>query len=498
MAGERAMETELKFKLKAGQGAQAEHILASRHPDAKGVAQRQTTTYFDTPDLAVSLAGFTLRVRQAGDGFTQTVKSAGATGGRMAQRSEKEWPVRRARPDFRRLAGTPLAGLRARVVPLFVTDIRRTSYLIPLGDGAMVEVAIDDGAIRAGDRIQPVRELEIELKSGPVAALYAFATAFHAALPLEIATESKAARGYRLVSGGRAENQKAGKLALAPGMSLAQGIQAVVGHGLAHLTANLAAIDDIEGLHQARVAIRRLRSALVLFDAHLAPHVTGRFEAALKRFGRVLGEARDWDVFLWEAIPDAERDGVDRTWLDMLGDRAGPSRAHARIAATTLTASGEFTAFILALAGWIENIGEAGRLRETSLSDAAPALLDRLRHRATKRGRHIASLDGEELHDLRKTLKKLRYGSDYLASLYEKKAVKKYRKGCDALQEALGAINDAATFERLLARLGEGDDLHLTPAIGLFAEWSARRCDAALAQLPAVWEAFEAVVPPWG
>jgi triphosphatase len=497
MAGERAMESELKFKLKAAQGAQAEHILVSRHPDARGVAQQLTTTYFDTPDLAVSRAGFTLRVRQAGDGFIQTMKTSGTTGGRIAQRSEQEWAVRRARPDFRRLAGTPIAGLRARVVPLFVTDIHRTTYLIPLGAGAIVEVAIDDGEIRAGGRTQPVRELEIELKSGPAAALYAFAAAFHAALPLEIAAESKAARGYRLISGGRPENQKAGKLALAPDMSLAQGIQAVVGHGLGHLMGNLAAIDDIEGLHQARVAIRRLRSALVLFDSHLAPHVTGRFEVALRRFGRVLGEARDWDVFVWEAIPHAESDGVARPWLDMLGDRAGPFRAHARVAATTLTVSAEFTAFILALAGWIENIGEAGRLREILLSDAAPAMLEQLQHKVMKRGRQIAKLDAEELHDLRKTLKKLRYGSDYLASLFEKKAVKRYRKGCDALQEVLGTVNDAATAERLLVRLGSDDDLHLTPAIGLFAEWNARRRAAALARLPVVWEAFAAVAPPW-
>ncbi len=58
----------------------------------------------------------------------------------------------------------------------------------------------------------------------------------------------------------------------------------------------------------------------------------------------------------------------------MLGDRAGPFRAHARIAATTLTASAEFSAFILALAGWTENLGEAGTLAVASPADirAAP------------------------------------------------------------------------------------------------------------------------------
>ena len=491
------METELKFKLKSGQRAEAERILALRYPTARVAAQDMTTTYFDTPDLAVSQAGFTLRVRQTGDDFIQTVKSSRPVAGGIARRTEKEWPVARAKPDFRRLAGTPLAGLRSSVAPIFVSAVRRTTYAIDLADGATVEVAIDEGEIEAGGRRVPLQELEIELKFGAPAALYAFATAFHADLPLEIDTQSKAARGYTVVSGNPPQSQKAGKLELDRTISLAQGIQAVAADGLSHLVANLAAVDDIEGLHQMRVAIRRTRSALVLFEPHLAPHIAAPFEAALRRFGRLLGDARDWDVFIWESIPAAEHDGIDRTWLDMLADRAGPIRARARVTARTLAAAGEFTAFILAMAGWVETLGALGPTAQPALIEAAPVLLDRLHGKALKRGRHIASLDGEELHSLRKTLKKLRYGSDYLASLYDRKAVKKYRKACNRLQDLLGIVNDAATAERLLAMLGEADDLHLTPAIGLFARWSERKRDIALAELPAAWEGFASAEVPW-
>lgn len=493
------METELKFKLRAGQSEQAERILASRYPDAPVAATHLVTTYFDTPDLAVAKAGFTLRVRHAGDNFTQTVKSAAITGGHIAQRFEKEWRIRSAKPDFRRLAGTPIAELGPRVAPLFVTDLDRTAYSISVGGGATVEVAIDQGEIRAGDRREPVQELEIELKAGPPDALYAFVAAFHAELPLEIATESKAERGYRLAADRPPESRKAGPLELGKDITVADGVKAIVGHELAHLTANLAAIDDIEGLHQVRVAIRRLRSALVLFEKHIEPHAAGRFEAALKRFGQILGDGRDWDVLVSDAIPRAERDGIDRRWLDLLANHAAPIRAQARATAKDLAAGGEFTGFILALAAWIETLDRTdnGALAKTPLTDIAPNLLSRLQRKAMKRGRHIARLEGEALHALRKTLKKLRYGTDYLVSLYPKKATKKYRDACNDLQDVLGGINDAATAERLLARLGEGDDLQLTPAIGLFAEWTTKRRARALKELPRVWRDFEKVPLPW-
>ena len=55
-----------------------------------------------------------------------------------------------------------------------------------------------------------------------------------------------------------------------------------------------------------RVAIRRLRSLLVLFERFLEPHVSERFEEELRRLGQVLGVARDWDVFLTDTLPRAE------------------------------------------------------------------------------------------------------------------------------------------------------------------------------------------------
>ncbi len=502
------METELKFKLPAGAHERVRRLLDSLQKEVvPGGESHEVTTYFDTPELALLNAGFTLRVRRSGNSYTQTLKGATGSGVAVA-RFEKEWKLRSARPDIHRLAGTQAAAAIAaddRLEPVFTTDIRRATYRVVL-EGAEAELALDEGEIRSGSDSQPVHELEIELKTGRPASLYRFATSLHAEIGLEITVDSKAARGYRLRTGRRAEAREEEDIHLPPHATMEDGLSAVIGNGLDQLLGNLPALGqphDPEPVHQMRVAVRRLRTALALFEPFLESESTQRFEDGLRRFGRVLGAGRDWDVFVTQTLPCAQEEGLDAAWLGLLAVPAEEARREAYQGAQRLVESADFTGFILALAGWTEGAlwqppgSELGKLPNTKLGDLAPELLGRLEKKVQKRGRTLETASAESLHALRKMLKKLRYACGYLAGLYPEDEVKKYRKHCKEVLDVLGAFNDAVTADLMVGTVADWGDTRLAPAVGILARWAAQRREEAVARLPKAWKRFCAQPPFW-
>jgi triphosphatase len=160
------------------------------------------------------------------------------------------------------------------------------------------------------------------------------------------------------------------------------------------------------------------------------------------------------------------------------------------------------TGLVLGMAAWVEpDETGAPALGGTALGrplrKLAPPLLDRMARRVAKRGGPTRRCSAEELHDLRKSLKKLRYSADYLASLYPPKPVKHYQKAVTRVLKLLGAVNDATVATGLANRLCSGTRSELTPAAGALTRWSDERRDKALRKLPKAWKKFVAVPPFW-
>ncbi len=496
------MEVELKFRLTAEtQRAVLAYLADMKLP--KPATRRLISHYYDFPDRSLRGAGFSLRIRKTGRRHEQTLKAAG-TGGAAAQRSEWTWRLASGPPDIARLAWTPAAGIFAQktdngIEQIFVTDIKRTAYRLTLEGGTVAELAIDNGAVRANGHSESLRELEIELNAGPVGPLYRFAAALHEACPLNIAVGSKADRGYRLLTGKPPAAAKTDGVRLAAHVDVAHGLRRIVGSGLGQLAANLplCSVGDPEPLHQARIAIRRIRSALALFKPCLEPGATERFEDTLRRFGRVLGAGRDHDVFAKDIRKTMSEAGRDGAWLPLLIPVAETNRRNSYRQVQALIRSHEPTGFILALAGWLESdLWEAPGIRSQRLADSVPKLLDRLRKKALKRGRHLETRPPPELHALRKTLKKLRYSVEFCASLYPAKDVKRYRKGCKDVLDVLGEINDTIGAEARLEGLPMRDSA-LTPAIGLVGRMAVERRKAAAKKLGDAWRDFASEKPFW-
>ena len=503
------LETELKLALteEAAQRFRA-HALFRPPGGAEPEQRRLVSTYFDTEDCALAKQGLALRIRSGDGRFVQTLKSSG-DGGVVFSRGEWEWEVDGETPDLSLLSDTPasaeqLRELPAGLKPLFFTDVTRTIRILHLDRGTTAEAALDAGRVVAGDAEEPVLELELELRAGKPGPLYRLALELHAESPIGIATESKAARGYQLATRQEPHTQKAPEIRLAPALTAAEGFQRITDSLLGHFLVNqpAALAGATEGIHQMRVAIRRLRAHLVLFAPYLEPHARGRFENELQRVGRVFGEARDWDVFCTEILPNIQETVHASTWLHLLHGPAELRRQSAHVEFRRECAAPTFSALVLSFAGWAADGADTPELLGSEelrqpLAELAPGLLDALDQKVQRRGRHVGEASDPELHALRKSLKKLRYGVEFLGSLFPDQERQRFQHRCEALQGTLGAVQDAAMAVSLAESLAAGPRIDLAPAIGLLAQASGRRRRDALHDLSADWLDFLAEPRFW-
>ena len=400
-------------------------------------------TYYDTPDRRLRRRGLTLRIRREGKRLVQTVKTAHPAAG-LFDRGEWELTVPQWRPviDERTPLGRALADAPAPLEAQFELVVHRDSFTIE-ADDSTIAAALDRGTARAMDRSAGFCELELELTAGSPAALFALARRIEAAVPVRIGVLSKAERGFRLL-GELRRSEKAGAVRLEPRQSPVAACAAVLGGCLRQYRLNesvLLARREGEAVHQARVALRRLRSARTIFADLLRDDETDRIDAALRELARAYGAARDLDVLIRRSPTPAARATL-----------AAPRDAAYRDLAVTLNAPATRRLALdlaewIALGAWRED-PETLAMREVSLAEFAARALDRRLRRVRKHGRHLAELDDEARHELRKDTKKLRYAVDFFAALWPRgvpaKRRRKFLAALEDLQHLLGELNDLA------------------------------------------------------
>jgi inorganic triphosphatase YgiF len=495
-------ETELKLALAP---SVAESVLTvpvlTRNRAGKPKSRRLVSTYYDTPEKDLARRGVTLRVRQADDERIQTLKSAGGSGVANS-RGEWEWPVERSTPDLGLLKDAAIANLLAdvsedRLEPILVTDVVRTTQDLEV-DGDLVEAALDLGSIVAGEAKQDIGELELELRQGTPGSLYRLALELNSAVPFDIEVESKAARGFRLKEGLPPQASKPSPIRLKSDDTAIEALGAIMRETLGHLLTNqpAALAGDPEGVHQVRIAVRRSRSALRLFSPHLEQHATRLFEDELRRAGRTIGEARDWDVFCDEILAQVSETAEARKCAAMIRAPAEARRASAHERCERQLQDPSFRALVLGLAAWIEegrkNSDQVGdKALKRDIKDIAEKLLDGLDAKAMKRGRAVRpDAEAAELHPLRKSLKKLRYSVEFLQSIYRPKKAKRFLRRLKKLQDALGEINDAAMATRLAESLAADKHLELAPSVAALSLDRGRAARGAMKALAKSWQAY--------
>jgi len=168
-------ELELKFELhpdKISGGRRIPRLLGKDLGGPQRVEELESL-YFDTPGEKLRKNGVSLRIRRDGKRSLQTIKWLKQSA--LFDRGESETEISGKAPDWKAARGTALEPLlskklRCSLKPLFKTKVRRTIYPVTT-EAAEIELAIDNGSIHAGRRSAPIRELELELKRGPVASL---------------------------------------------------------------------------------------------------------------------------------------------------------------------------------------------------------------------------------------------------------------------------------------------------------------------------------------
>lgn len=451
--------------------------------------------YFDTGDSALAARRIALRLRKEGRRWVQTVKAEGEGPlQRLEHNVEVKQPGAAPRPDPARHQGTPagealaaaLAELaEAALVERYRTDIGRR--ILVLGEPAgEVELALDEGRIIAGGRSVAVCELELELKSGEPAALIAPALRLAAEFGLWLSTVSKAERGERLARGevyGPAV--KAAPLCLDASMAGAEVLRAVVKNCLAQILPNASEVgagsDQAEHIHQLRVGLRRLRTALRELGG-LAGRELPDWDAVLAETFRRLGGRRDLEIIATQLAPQIAAAGGPAVTLPGTGEH---------VDAAAIVRDAAFQAALIELIGF--SLEQAAPADGKPVRRALGKRLRRLHRKVAGAGGDFLALPPVAQHRVRKQLKRLRYLAEFSASLFGEHAVERYVSRLRPAQDALGLKNDEAMA---LARYREAaaEDPAAWFAVGWLSarrEPLARECRRALkkiADAPRFWK----------
>ncbi|MFZ4284930.1 CHAD domain-containing protein [Variovorax sp. HJSM1_2] len=481
------MEIEFKFQIPQAR-------LPALEADMLAGGARYTplrARYFDTPGGALGQHGVVLRLRQEGAGWVQTAKAMVPAKG-LLHRLEHNFALQPEHsgasmaPDVQRHAGTRVGKRIAKIlkqdgaslVETFATDISRLSCIQQLGQ-TKLELALDVGKVmsKAGDqaagqyRESLVCELELELVEGELADLVSLAARWSQRHGLWLSTLSKAERGERLMSGVAATAVKAQPPDFSDvkeeGLSAALVQRRVLSACLAQVLPNAGEVasgnEDPETVHQLRIGLRRLRTALRALEdlARPAKAAGGMdqgsdFESlnapALTQAFRVLGAHREQHLMLDELLPKLRHAGAPAM--------AWPQPSAALPCVAEVLRAEAFQTALVGLVGFASSevppSGEAD-VRQASPIATLRKRLDKLFRQIVRDGQGFEGLAADAQHRVRKRLKRLRYLSEFVGPLFGDKAAKRFVEQLAPAQEALGALNDDTVAVEALRKVAATD-----------------------------------------
>lgn len=509
-----AIETELKLSF-----SPQDLSILLEHPLLKATGKRQKlyNIYYDTPELSLMGQGVAVRERQILRRLFLTVKMNHTNTGGLSSRSEWEAPTTQGQFDFQTLIDDPAIAqkmtlLSPQLIPIFTTDFTRRSWEV-LFRGAKIEIAVDQGTIvtKRGEEFfqEEISEVELELKEGSPVTLYGLARVLSRRVRLHPSAASKAERGYKLFKGVELSPLKPPPLQVDPKATPLASFERICLECLNHLQINDVGVvrdDDDEYIHQARVAMRRLRSAIKLFSPVLPMAFVNQWNNAWRDLANELGDARNWDVFFHESLPLLKEAFPEHSEIEELEKFTLEQRAIAHKKAVESFGSRAYSVKLISFAEEVMTLHQhpevKNRLKmiadsqmtaepivEENIQEFATRLLKR-RHRRFMREVVVPNRNLEESHNLRLDLKKLRYSFDFFLEIYPKKRMSLYMKSLARAQELLGQMNDLATAEALLQK-------RQLDKIDIASAWIIGRQSGYLSMMPKVLAGLSDLKAPW-
>jgi inorganic triphosphatase YgiF len=522
-----ASEIELKLRLPSNCVARVQRsALLKSLSISPSVTQNLYTIYYDTSNLDLRGNDIAFRLRRSGRHWIQSIKGGGSAAAGLHQRYEWEASLLKPQPDYTKISDPSLirlfdnADLREQMRPLFITECKRRVRTLRLSGGGEAELCLDQGRIVAGGASMPFCEIELELKSGSPLPLFQLALDLLHTIPFRLENVSKAERGYTLALGVAPLPLKAKPVQLIAEMSVNEAFKAIAWNCLGHLHSNEAGMlqgGDIEYLHQMRVALRRLRSALNIFSRAFSKAAFAPMAHELRWLAGQFGPARDWDVFVAETLADIFPHFSDHPGMLPLQEKCEQIRRRHNDEARNAVESAHYTELMLKLGAWlsadswvtssdlmgldnptgVDRPGGSGGLGGP-VKEFARTLLAHRHRQLKKYDRKLAKLSSPELHAVRILVKKQRYAGEFFAGFYPPKKVKAYIRSLMELQDLLGVVNDTAIIEHLLREVPDtGDERSEYEVVGIIRGWVASKALAKKLELTNAWANFDKSNPFW-
>ncbi|MBF0421964.1 MAG: CHAD domain-containing protein [Magnetococcales bacterium] len=263
---------------------------------------------------------------------------------------------------------------------------------------------------------------------------------------------------------------------------------------------------DPEGVHQVRVSLRRMRSAMAIFGKVLPREEISPWADTTRWLASSLGPARDLDVFMNESILPV----VGRTPY-LQGESVVMELARQRRLEMqhqlqqTLDSPrcqefmGRFGPWLVARSWFQKDIPARNRLKLTrSIVDFARQSLDKRYLQTQRHGQDITTLSDPELHELRIECKKLRYVADFFSSLFSENRMHLFIRNLKSMQNILGLMNDVAVLPALLDNLLQGvTDVEALRFSSAILGWRSKGYEDARRYLETRWSEFSNTPLPW-
>ncbi len=466
--------------------------------------------YLDTDDRRFQRAGYSLRIRRptrgddgGGEATLKSLDSSAPGGSGLRSRTELSEAVEQSEPAAL-VAAPGVVGERVRAVAgtkpllsLFEVHTRRRVFAVEADGVPSAEIGLDETAIRPADGGAParIRRVEVELPEPAVPTFEPFVERLRADCGLQPARLSKYEAGLLSADLRPPRPETFGPMEIHAEMPIGGVAIAVLRRHFSVLVARVPGTrlgDDIEELHDMRVAARRLRAALSLFADVLPAHARS-FSAELRWLGRALGAVRDLDVQL-EQLDGwlGEVPGADREALGALRSLVESERAEARAAMLAALDSRRYEAFVARFGRFLR--AERRRWSGPAALPArvvAPQLLEaRFRKLRARGDRIVPTSAAGEFHRVRIDGKRFRYALEFLTDVYPAQT-RPLIKRLVALQDILGDHQDADIAIAWLRTLAVERGGELEPAtvfaMGEIAERYRRSMASLRARFPSAY-----------
>lgn len=306
----------------------------------------------------------------------------------------------------------------------------------------------------------------------------------------------KRSQGFEIPKVHKATKAKA--IHLDPRARWSEAAEDVLAACRSHVKANVKGAEDgeMESVHQLRVALRRSRVALQLFGRLLPDAEREELRGELRWLAAKLGALREAQVFEDDVLGKM-RKSLPRSPARKALERATEAEIVAQMheaRASLRGPRGKRTLERLKELAFVDSKRARKRARRQ-----AKKRLERRLERVLEHASAGTSQDPAELHELRKELKKLRYASEFVSSLFDVDAVHPYVASLEHLQDVIGALQDRAVSERLVGQLlhGPEGEEHLARATELVGRFYGKQRQPGEKSVDRAIARFVATEPFW-